>query len=459
MNLFCCPDDILLELLSEWINAFTIGKLDTAVCNKNNRLQLLRNLQLPAIKTINWDTEEHTNILQGNFTKWVFIRNISLSCVCLKPTDFVNYTLISTIILNKVIILDLRSLTRKYFQSVRQIINSCPKIIDLRLNMNALDVDLLISEMTIMNQLTRISIVEIVHYFSDKSLYLIASHCTDLRFLKLHCSSKSYITQDVLSLIFQKNKQIEHVDIDLHTDRFLHFIEYNICRISLMSILAKYCLNLKYATLYEHEISDFSIVSQLILQCKHIQKLNFGWDGNWDRDTLFYEHSNGCKKVIMNEFMEAKIHNVVDFFTKITRFTDIELTEWETLTDTILTNIITSNILTIQTIKINYCGEDWTILPIVNFMELNPTRLTSLTLQDCHHFNEDDFAQLFMHKNALKCLILDGCKNLYTLALLQILAQSSQLKVLKVFNCEHILISAIHNLCTQKQIEYTCCCN
>jgi hypothetical protein len=459
MNVFCCPDDILLNLLSEWINALTIGKLDTAVCNKKKRLQLLRNLQIPAIKTINWDTEDHTNIQQDNFTSWVFIRNISLSCVCLKPTDLMKLTLTSTINLNKVIILDLRFLKTKYFQSAKQLINSCPKVVDLRLNMNALNVDLLFSEMTVMKQLTRISIVEIVNCFSDKSLYFIASQCTDLRCIKLHCNSKNYITQNVLSLIFEMNKQIEHVDIDLHTDRFLHFIETNICRISLMSILTKHCLNLKYATLYEHEISDFSVVSQLILQCKNIQKLNFGWDGNWDRDTLFYEHSNGCKRVIMNEFMEAKIDNVVDFFTKITRFTVIELMEWVTLTDTILTNIITNNKSTLQSIKINYCGENWTIHPIVKFMESNQAQLTSLTLQDCHHLNDDDFARLFMHKNALKYLIIDGCKSLYTITLLQLLAQSSQLKILKVYNCENILISAIHNFCVQKQIEYTCCCN
>jgi hypothetical protein len=146
--------------------------------------------------------------------------------------------------------------------------------------MNAFDVDLLFSEITIMKQLTRISIVEIVKGFSDKSLHFIASQCTDLRYLKLHCNSKINITQDQLSLIFKNNKQIEHVDIDLRTDRFTAFIESNTCRMSLMNILAKHCLNLKYATLYEHEILDFSIVSQLILQCKYIQKLNFKWDGN-----------------------------------------------------------------------------------------------------------------------------------------------------------------------------------
>jgi hypothetical protein len=108
MNLFCCPDDILLDLLSEWINALTIAKLGTAVCNKNKRLQLLRNLQIPEIKTINWDTEDHTNIKQGNFTNWIFIRNISLLCVGLKRTDFVKYSLTSTISLSKVISLDLR---------------------------------------------------------------------------------------------------------------------------------------------------------------------------------------------------------------------------------------------------------------------------------------------------------------------------------------------------------------
>jgi hypothetical protein len=56
----------------------------------------------------------------------------------------------------------------------------------------------------------------------------------------------------------------------------------------------------------------------------------------------------------MSLWKQKLIINIVDFFTKITKFTVIELTEWVTLTETILTIIIiiTNNTSTIQLIKI-----------------------------------------------------------------------------------------------------------
>jgi hypothetical protein len=442
--------------VSEWINTDTISLFDSAICNKIDRSIYLRIIQIPTIATINWDQENQNSNSnkQKQFMEWVVYRGVSLSCAAFEPCDFMNSSFISKIIFSKITRLDVRNFTRKDFKTIKMILNSCLNLFDLRLHLNEIDMDLLCSELPhIFKQLNKINIVEAANCFTKQKLFLISSYCTDLVFLKLHCNNNIEITNEGLSKLFKNNNKLEHIDVDLFTNRFDQGIIQNISSFSLIKILAVHCFNLKYATFYDQYILDYSHVLQLLLNCEDIYHLSVGSDGNLLNDNLQYKILQHCKMIAVKKLHITQYISAVELFVKLANFYFIEFRECTSLTDIVISKIITKNSNTLHTIAIDNCGHNWTLIPIVNFIKLNPLKLQDLCLIGCHHLDKTDFAPLLDVQNVFECLKIVDCINLSTTTLLQLLDRSPEMITLQVSNCSNILHDVIHNYCAKRDID------
>ncbi len=82
-NIFTLPSDILHEICIDYLTIKDLCHLDTSVCNKNNRLQLL-----DVFSSNYFVIKQHDKNTFHKYIKWIMMRNIKTNVIyCLGNFD------------------------------------------------------------------------------------------------------------------------------------------------------------------------------------------------------------------------------------------------------------------------------------------------------------------------------------------------------------------------------------
>jgi hypothetical protein len=84
-HIFTLPDNLLTCLLVEWSHVYNISLLDSACCNKTDRIIFLNLLKHNFVVLGNQEMKLTCETVTNKFMKYIFIRGIKLSRLLVNP--------------------------------------------------------------------------------------------------------------------------------------------------------------------------------------------------------------------------------------------------------------------------------------------------------------------------------------------------------------------------------------
>jgi hypothetical protein len=398
-DLFNYPNDILVEIVSNWINIEEVCLLDSAFSNKLRRADLVNLFQEKGFRQCGVEIENF-EIKSYLFLYWVFVRKIKLYEIFLQVEDVHDFNLLNKMDLSKTIRIELL----QYYPSdgdLSNLINSCVLLEQLILQQCEVS-DLMIQSFNRLNQIQLIKIYSGSRDYSMDSMSTLAANCTSLVQLCLIFTAVNGSCGDTnnnLALldIFKSNVKLNSITVDLID---IKPCKYN-TNITLLTDMIGYCPSLREIDLKWYGILDMNQLTAFVTYYVCIEELYFEVTDILDRRTSSYTiNKNKSSKLI--EISDHYIVNDADFLRvfKSDEFTEIILTSTKPISNVLITKISHYCKHILRSITLNNCGNNFSHHSLIYLIE-NCKVLNSLRLKNCDHIDMKALKSNFK-RNAIK---------------------------------------------------------
>jgi hypothetical protein len=485
-EIFTLPDDVLTSLFVEWGDAFNISVLDSAFCNKTDRVVFLKLLQHKFV-VLKYDkmktTCDHVAYL---FMKYIFTRGIKLSLLFVNPfcittnyykegvnltSDVLSFNIDVSFVQNVHICGD----TFVEFVNFADIINSCVNlkqliIIDLY-NVQSLRYSGgFFESLLYLHQFTCIQISEVI----DISPYVwqtIANKCTALEHFTFNLDSidsdyflTNTVCKDYLIKLLQNNLCLTYIDINLfEVSENGDDIFVGDAAVDLLEVLSNNCpSNIETCKLSCIGTFNIRFFIAFMMKFKNLKTLDITKYDDVHERYIVYLRSSDVKQLHIERFSDQfiepysdnAISNIKYLFDLVVGFTHIDFTNMLSFSDKFVCFISKQNLTTLVCLTIGSCGIGFSYASIVECLSICKV-LTCLHMLDCPHFSDDDFLELCGPVNNLTELSIFNAKFLTTKTPLMLIEHSKNLLILNVHNCIIVDNMIVDEYCTNISVWFS----
>ncbi len=315
--LFKVPEYHAIDILSNWLTLNTLARVDLAVCNKKERVELL----------VLYQHNGFTGKRLANFALFDFVHRRKIMVEKVVFNGLLGNFEFANLDCSKInnLIFGVFDDPNKEQQSLVRIINSCKTLKRLSFNNGAhawltFKVLLHISP-TI---LAGLEMVTLTHGgLCEEDLKFLAQHCRSLRSISMGFNKLALQELIVANLIEQNKNTLQCLNIFSFSSPQAQFTELT------LTCIARHCANLKRITLAMFHSIDLSAVNKLLVSCGHLRNLKLTCMVGGEIEITQLCHLNNTKTVFM-DFGENRIigtqHDLAQLFTLVTNCTKVNLT-------------------------------------------------------------------------------------------------------------------------------------
>ena len=449
MSLFSVSNDVLVDLMNNWVGIECIIVLDSACCNSAIRSDYLNLLKHDSLALESPYIRKST---RNFFLKWVLERRVKLSTIMLSvATSFkTSKTLFHNINLINIRELKIGSLGLNESDKdldFTDIINSCSRLMLLDIGY-FIDENLLIK----MTRLYQLEVLKIQSKTNKSSppliLQILAEQCNKLKVVDLifHSDDDYCIVdkdkfqvnlRDNLSNLLEQNKSINQFKLNLMDVTLMYNFSDNAETIvdswGLIDIINQNCHNIEECVLTYSGTMNVLFVSNFLNnndQLKSFILTNSSYRNDNDPE-IFYKRKNASSKSIhcydfedpySGNMYDSRDSNLGHLFSSVDNFTEIKLTNIGELCDEFIIFISHKNCSTLTNFKIEGFGSDWS-LSAIRILISNCKLLEELSLIGCSHISDAEFNELCLPPNILKLLVIKQAWSLTTTTFLKLVSQ------------------------------------
>jgi hypothetical protein len=468
MTIFSYPDDVLFGLIREWLCIHSIVNVDSSVCNKFHRCDFLDLLKRDSLALVHGNCDccikkaHHDNdtlfveMTPVTTLKWICLKGIKLSELCLSKTHFNHVELLNRLDLSLTTYLRFSPQKSLPQEVSKSIIKSCPKLQSLVFRSIDSLSDTLISKLSIVNTLTELVIITKSPKLTLKSFEYIANNCANLKELtivnKHTTDDKSLYTPDLLVELLKKNNNLTILYMDLHR----HITDEK--EQSLLQIISQYCNKMKECYISTFEAVHVSHITLFILNYTELNVLNVTTIQSVNQPSHLYAYfryycADGHKTIKLTEYHLNQTQQVLELFDKVRGFTEISIEslfkQTRCVDDEMFTQINKHNIDTLK--KLSISGTAITNDSFAMILK-SCSQLTELDLYHTVHIKNDDIENLITHLGSLRALSLQSME-IKLATLKSLILYCTELTELRISFCNGLQAAELELFCVAHKPE------
>jgi hypothetical protein len=466
---------VLTSLFVEWSHVKNISFLDSACCNKTDRIIFLNLLKHEFVVLGNEEMRLISDPVANIFMKYVFTRGIKLSRLLVNPYCIsrnmlfpFDHVLSYMIDVSFVKTLQISGEDFSDCFNFAGIINSFVNLKQLILinlfNRSYETNNGFFDNLRYLNQFTCIQISKMGDNMSPFVWQTIAKECTNLEHFtfKLDETEFDYFLTNseckvYLSELLQNNLALTTIEMNLYEiSEDGNDVFAGDAAVDLFEILTNSCpSNIEFCTL--SCIGTFNVRHFItcILNFKKLKQLDIQKYDDVHERCVFYRRSSDVKQLHLEGFSDPFIEPYSDYvisnikclFDLIVGFTHIDFTNMLSFSDKLLCFISKQNLTTLICLTVGSCGVGYSYASIVECLSICKV-LKCLHMIDCPHFSDDDFLALCCPVNMLTDLSILNAPCLTTKTLLLLIDRSKSLLILNVHNCINVDRLVVDEYCT-----------
>jgi hypothetical protein len=440
------PDVLINEWLTNWIILDDFCALDTAFCNKSQRIFFQAIMKRKEF-TQRGIKSKYNNQKVLFFLRWIFSRGIKLNYIFLQVQNEEEFNLLNKINLSSTKVVKIRHYEPSEGSIVR-LVDSCICVERLVLNDCSVS-DSMIYHMSKINQLLYIKLYSNSSDCTMNTILTIAEKCRNLVKIVLIygcCNGDSqYVdVNGALLKLVQNNKCLNHIHIDLVDE----WPQNNNTNLTILRDIIGCCLQLVYCDLKYYGVFDISYLTTFLMYQKTIKQLFIevtdAEEGLFSRYSYCASYNSVKELTITNHIIkdDLKFENL---FQEI-QFTEIVLDNIQSISDNVITFIAFHNNVMLKSFLIENCGSKWTHESL-NKLLVNCLKLECLSLIECHHLNFNNIAEN-LQQHALQYSL----RNLNIVSASRLLTNQFADIIINLKQLEHICIKS----CCNVDIEQVC---
>jgi hypothetical protein len=413
MNIFSISDDVLLNIVRDWGNIFTLVHLDTSLCNNIYRHEFLELLKQIGLNLI-------SKTFGLNYIQWISLKGIKL-----KEIDFLYVHLIApqhiinSLDLSLTVCLSFTKLGSFQFGACLLIIRSSPNLTCLKLNDFDTFTDIFISEVALSIR-SAMNLSEL--FVSTKSTALtvqafenLTNECNLLKRLTLWhprvYNNEARYTPTTFRKLLSQNTSLVYLRFNLF--RLPEATELS----SLLKIISTHCVMIEECILQTYDFIAISTITNLVLKCTQLKKLIIKikeQDPPKSHNFCYWRSTKGKGINLSNYYLRQQTQQVLNLFIAIQHFTHIKLSSickhGNQLDDIMLLQITSLNKQSLTNLVITG-GTNITHKSLVVLMS-SYANLTALQLYGCD-FENNDYVVMCNAPNKLCTLLIGLAKNVF----------------------------------------------